>query len=310
MAPMKKLIVTGTACGTLLFFLGFISCKKTAAPEKVPITPLQTLINTDTTLTLYHRMLLQANDAALLADDSVTLLLLSNDVLRSAGYSEIIIDSLSAFFLDNLLRYQYINSRVEPDSGAYTAYPTLLGVNLFVMRDSARHTLFNATPSTGNPDTVGRALVYRLSALLPPAVDSLPVLIQGDSTLSFLAEVFLRTNVYDSLLQTGSFTLLAPVNSAFQQAGYDSLGAIDSANVNSLIQLLEYQIVPGPYFTNTLTGLTSLPTLQGGSVMISAAGGLLRFSGNSNPVPANLITGNQVAGNSIVVYRIDQVLSP
>ena len=50
-----------------LLFIGFLACKKTA-PPKLVITPLQTLVNTDTTLTLFHRMILQANDAALLND--------------------------------------------------------------------------------------------------------------------------------------------------------------------------------------------------------------------------------------------------
>ena len=47
--------------------------------------------------------------------------------------------------------------------------------------------------------------------------DSLNVLLEGDSTLSFLSEVFLRTNLYDSLLTSGNFTLLAPNNTAFIQ---------------------------------------------------------------------------------------------
>ncbi|HXB10055.1 MAG TPA: hypothetical protein VNW04_23190, partial [Puia sp.] len=54
-----------------LFFIGFLACRKTP-PAKIQVTPLQTLVNTDTSLSLFHRMILQANDAGLLNDQALT----------------------------------------------------------------------------------------------------------------------------------------------------------------------------------------------------------------------------------------------
>ena len=307
---MKMSFLTGIGGLAIVLFVSLASCSKPAPPAKVVITPMQTLVNSDSTLTLFHRMLLQANDAALLADDSITWLLPTNAAFLSAGYTELIIDSLSASAADNLIRYHYLTSRVVPDSGSYLGYASLLGYNVYGMSDSAHHIYFSGNTATGPATTVGKALVYRLNLPMTAPGDSLNVLLEGDSTLSFLSEVFLRTNLYDSLLTSGNFTLLAPNNTAFINAGYDSLGAIDSANINTLLTLVEYHVVTGSYFTNTLMGLNSLSTLQGGTVGVSVLNGALQFKGNSNASAANLVSGNQMAGNTIVVQRIDQVLSP
>jgi uncharacterized surface protein with fasciclin (FAS1) repeats len=156
---------------------------------------------------------------------------------------------------------------------------------------------------------VGKAVVYRLSAPLTVAYDSLDHLLSADSSLSFFTAALMRTGL-DTLLLSGNFTLLAPVNSAFLNAGYDSLGAIDSADITGLTRLMEYQVVPGLFFTNNLAVLTSLPTLEGSPIGVGTQNGLLQFTGNSNPSPAGLVNGNQPAARNFIVHRIDQVLLP
>jgi uncharacterized surface protein with fasciclin (FAS1) repeats len=300
-------------CGMTAFLLlsVFISCKKSTPVAPVPITPLQTLINSDSTLTLYHRLILQANETGLLADKAITLLIPTNAALRAAGYSPGFIDSISTTQADNLVRYHYISSRVSipvADSGGYTGYTTLLGPQVFAMSDGIR-IWFNGIQAIADTEAVGQALVFRLNAPLPVAYDSLDHLLAADTSLSFLAELFLRTGL-DSVLSSGNYTLFAPVNSAFINAGYDSIGAIDSADLTSLTRLAKYQVVPGLFFTNNLTGLSTLPTLEGSPIGVGVQNGQLQFTGNSNPVPARLINGNQPAGVTFIVHRIDQLLLP
>jgi len=293
----------------LLIFCWLASCNKTPAPVKNPITPLQFLINTDTSFSIFHRMILQANEAGLVSNDSVTFLIPTNAAFRSAGYNEGSIDTLPSSTADRLIRYHYISSRVVPGGNTYTGYPTLLGYPIYGMTDGAHQIWFNGTPVTGDTANVGNVLVYRLSAPLQPPADSLNILFAQDSTLSFLAEVFLRTNL-DSVLFSGNYTLLAPVNSAFIAAGYDSLGAIDAADSATLVQLVKYHTLTGDYFTNILMGVSTVPTLQGSPVTVSSQNGILQFSGANNPVPANWLSGNQLAGSTLIVHRIDRVLSP
>ena len=295
-----------------LFFIGFLSCKKAPPPKPIPITPLQTLVNSDTSLTLFHEMLIDANDVGLLKDTTVSLLIPTNAILEQAGYTPVVIDSTSAFVLDELLRYNYVLSpSIVADSG-YTSYATALGVPLYIERDTtAGLLLLNAGGTAGStPMTVGKASVYFLNSLVPPAADSLPALLQSDTTLTFFATAMAITNLYDSTLLTGSYTILAPVNSAFINAGYDSLGAIDSANVDTLIALVQGQIIKGFYLTNSFPIPGPVYDVLGNAVTVGQSNGVLTFSASGNTVPVNWLSGNLISGSNIVVHRTDGLLSP
>jgi uncharacterized surface protein with fasciclin (FAS1) repeats len=306
----KRLWITiGSLLG--LFFIGALSCKKAPPAKPIAITPLQTLVNSDTTLTLFHQMILVANDAALLADTTQTILIPRNAVLEAAGYTNVIIDSTSSFLLDQLIRYQFVLGALSPDSGAYTAYPTRLGASLYIEKDSTGELMMNGGTTAPDAGTaVGKATVYYLSSLLPAAVDSLPILLGEDTSLTMFAAAFSLSNVYDSLLLTGNYTILAPVNNAFRTAGYDSVTAIDSANVDSLITLVEGQVVKGAYFTNTFPIPGPVTDLLGNSITIGNAGGGWQFAASGNAVPANWLSGNLVSGTNIVVHKTDAILSP
>jgi uncharacterized surface protein with fasciclin (FAS1) repeats len=295
-----------------LFFIGFLSCKKAPPPKPIPITPLQTLVNSDTSLTLFHEMLIDANDLGLLKDTTVSLLIPTNAVLEQAGYTPAVIDSTSSFVLDELLRYNYVLSpSIVPDSG-YTSYATALGVPLYIERDTTPGLLLLNAGATAEstPMTVGKASVYYLTSLVPPAADSLPALLQSDSTLTFFTAAMAITNLYDSTLLTGSYTILAPVNSAFINAGYDSLGAIDSANVDTLITLVEGQIIKGFYLTNSFPIPGPVYDVLGNAVTVGQNNGILQFSASGNTVPVNWLSGNLISGSNIVVHRTDGLLSP
>jgi hypothetical protein len=107
-----------------LVLISIFACKKThTTPTKVELTPLQTLINTDTTLSLYHLMIVQANDEVLLSDAAATLFFPTNVVLEQAGYTDVIIDSMSSTLADRIVKYNYVPGAINTDSAGYTANP-------------------------------------------------------------------------------------------------------------------------------------------------------------------------------------------
>jgi hypothetical protein len=291
-----------------LVLISIFACKKThTTPTKVEITPLQTLINTDTTLSLYHLMIIQGNDEALLTDTSATLFFPRNAVLEQAGYTDIIIDSMSSTLADRVVRYNYVPGAINTDSTGYTANPTLLGVPLYIAKLASGQLLLNSTVTVSGQSTqIGKATVYYLDSLVPAGADSLSEIVQSDSTLTFFSEVLNRTNLYDSLLLTGSYTLLAPNNQAFINAGYDSIGAIDSANINSLINLAMNQVVKGAYFTNNFPA--TVTTLFGVTLNVSTVNGYLKFEPNGGSVPVNWLSGNQIAGPTLVLQHTDGII--
>jgi transforming growth factor-beta-induced protein len=303
-------IFVNTIAGMLsVLLLAVFACKKTPPPKKLVLQPLQTLLNTDSTLTLYHRMILRANDAALLNDSPVVFLFLHNSVLLNAGYGEIDIDSMSATLADRIVRYNYLPSGLNSDTGSYTQNPTLLGVPLYVLKTGGGQLFLNGSVTMPNQGTmVGQAAVYYPDSLASPAADSLSEIVQLDTSLAYMSEVLGRTNLYDSLLVNGDYTLLAPTNTAFQNAGWDSLGAIDSAGIDTLLQLAMNQVIKGSYFTNNFP--SSVTTLYGGGVTVSIVNGFLQFSTTGNAVPVNWLYGNQVAGPTLILHHTDGILTP
>jgi uncharacterized surface protein with fasciclin (FAS1) repeats len=77
-----------------------------------------------------------------------------------------------------------------------------------------------------------------------------------------------------------------------------------------MLHLAQYHVVPGQYFSNQLSGVNNVITLQGGSLAVSVAGGVLQFKGNGNAAPANVLVSNRPAGNTYIIYKIDAVLAP
>jgi hypothetical protein len=299
-----------TLAGLLsLSLIGFFACQKNASAPPAELTPLQTLINTDTTLTLYHLMLLRANDIGLLKDTTASLLIPRNDVLVAAGYPQLIIDSMSSSLADRIVRYNYLPSGIQTDSAGSNPNPTRLGVPLYVSDMGNGSLMLNGIGSASDkPTAVGHASVYWLTSMVPPAADSLTDILATDSSLTYLNAVFVRTNIYDSLLQTGSYTLLAPVNSAFQAAGYDSIGAIDSANIDTLIQLALNQVVKGSYFTTTFP--STVTNLAGVNIVVTMNNGMLQFAGPGNSTPVHWLSGDNVAGPTTILHKTDGILSP
>jgi hypothetical protein len=289
-----------------LFFIGFLACKKTP-PAKVVVTPLQTLINTDTSLTLFHRMILQANDAGLLNDQPVTVFIPRNSVLIAGGYPELIIDSMSSTLADRIIRYQFLSSPVNTDSG-YTPNPTLLGVPLYISLDGSGNLLLNGSATAANQSTaVGQATVYYLNSMIPGGADSLPQLLQADTSLSLFAQILGRTNIYDSLLLSGNFSVLAPNNNAILSAGFDSL-RIDTVGIDTLLPLAQNQVVKGAWFSTTFP--SQLTTLTGGNINVSFAGGAPQFAGSGNSTPVLWLSGDQVAGAGVILHHTGGILSP
>ncbi len=196
-------------------------------------------------------------------------------------YNPAVIDSTSGYILDQMLRYDYVLSpTINPDSG-YIAYATDLGTPLYIEKDSTSGLLLLNASATAvsTPIPVGKASVYYLNSLVPAAADSLPALLQSDSTLTFFAAAMAITNLYNSTLLTGSYTILAPINSAFINAGYDSLPAIDSANVDTLIALMQGQIIKGFYLTNSFPIPGPVFDVLGNPVTVALNNGLLAIFG-------------------------------
>lgn len=166
----------------------------------------------------------------------------------------------------------------------------------------------------------------------PESVSNIPDFLLGDTTLTLFALAIQRSGLMP-LLQTGEYTVIAPVNKAMRLYGAIKPGlnlttpdSIIAANPAELMALIRYHLLPGKSFLDRVhrqadTSVNrSLTTLNGEKIMI---GGDVQtynsttFSGNNNSTPARIYRlngeyfnhANFPAGNG-VVHHIDNILLP
>lgn len=286
------------------------SCKKfiTVAPITVFSTPLQALINSDTSLSVLYAVVQKAKDSALYGGtDSVTVLLPTNTAFASQGITVSTVNAMSPATADSLLRYYFIPAYDSLQPGSYT-FTNKLGTAIYAYTDSSGGTYFNGIQAARQTLLGSNAIVFELGIPLLPAVTAQQI-IASDTTLSYFSEAVTHTGL-NLLPASGWNTILAPVNSAFVTAGYATLGSIDSADVPTLTNILQYHILPAQYFTSSFNGLSAVTTLQGSSINLTFSNGLVQFTGNSNIMPAGITVSNRMAAGNVIIQNITGVLMP
>jgi uncharacterized surface protein with fasciclin (FAS1) repeats len=290
----------------------FPSCKKdsTASPITAS-TPLQALINSDTTLTIFYAAVNRAGDNSLYAaTDSVTVLIPTNTAFLSQGITTSTINAMPVAAVDSLLRYHFISSSANLTSGTYNTYNSQLGPAVYGYGNTdGTSNYFNGSLAAKQVLSGSNATVYELSAPLQIPAASAAQLIAADTSLTYFAEAVKHTNL--SLVPaTGWNTILAPTNTAFMAAGFSTLASIDSADINTLTNILQYHILPGQYFTNGFTGLSTVGSSEGNSVNLTFSNGMAQFTGTSNTTAAGITTANRIAGTNTIIQNINGVLMP
>ena len=290
-----------------------ISCSKkniTIQPI-VSSTPLQALINSDTSLSIYYAAVKKAGANALYGGtDSAIVLIPGDSAFKAQGITLTTINAMSAAGADSLLRYHYIPGAVALVAGAYNVYNSKLGRPVYgygVIDSSGVY--FNGISASFQKLPGSNATVYKLKAPLQIPAGSAAQLIANDTLLSYFAEALKHTGI-NIVPGSGWNTVLAPVNAAFIAAGYPSLESIDNADISTLSNILRYHVLPGQYFTNTLAGLSSLPTQQGSNINIGFPDSMLQFTGLGNTTAATVTKANRIAGSSVIIHEINEVLMP
>jgi uncharacterized surface protein with fasciclin (FAS1) repeats len=99
----------------------------------------------------------------------------------------------------------------------------------------------------------------------------------------------------------GPFTVFAPTDDAFAKIDPATLQSL-LANPEALKQILLYHVVPGEYPAARVLTSTSLATVNGQSLTISASGGVKVNDAN--------VTATDITARNGVIHVIDTVLLP
>ena len=250
-------------------------------------------------------------------DASLTLFAPTDDAFKAAGFNSIdAVANAPADVLKNILLYHALGSEVKAAQiplGANTSVNTVQGAPVFVTRNSSNKVFVNGVSVIQKDIEAKNGVIHVINRVLIPPPGTIVDAAVGNANLSFLVAAVLRastgsTNVAAVLSSAGPFTVFAPTNDAFKNAGFATIDAINSADPNTLTAILTYHVIAARIFSSDLSEGAEPATVNGEKVTISLAGGPT-VKGKSNTTASKIID-TDIVTTSGVVHVIDQILLP
>jgi uncharacterized surface protein with fasciclin (FAS1) repeats len=251
-------------------------------------------------------------------DGSYTLFAPTNDAFVAAGFTSIQdimnapVEVLKPILLYHVLGVEVSSANVP--AGPNAAVQTLNGSDVYVTRKQDVSVFVNAAPVIlANVNAVNGVIHVIDKVLIPPTGNIVQNAIAAKPEFTYLVAAVLRasqgaTNVASLLSGTGPFTVFAPVNQAFIDAGFATINDIVTANPDVLTSILGYHVIDARVFSSDLTNEMTPGMLLGGNTTITLTNGPM-IMGNNNSRASNIVKTDIVSTNG-VIHVIDRVLLP
>lgn len=251
-------------------------------------------------------------------DGAYTLFAPTDEAFMDAGFKTIQdIVKAPVETLTPILLYHVVGAKVKAadvPAGPNAAVATLNGANIYVTRKTDGSVFINGTPVIYADVKAVNGVIHVIDKILiPPVGNIVQTALAANPEFTYLVAAVLRasegsTNVAALLSGAGPFTVFAPVNQAFKNAGFATIASIMSANPNDLTPILAYHVIPARIFSSDLSNGITPTMFAGGTTTITLTGGP-KIKGNSNAMAANIVKTDIVATNG-VIHVIDGVLLP
>lgn len=314
---MKRSFVSRAGISTfavLSMLLFFTSCDKDETNES-PNTIADIATKNDN-FSLLESAVVKADLAATLSSPGPFTVFAPDDAaFNNTGITSNVIGSLSADQLKDILLYHTLDSKVMASNvpaGPNAAVTTAGGGTLYVTKNS-NGVFVNGWKVTTADISASNGVIHSIERALIPPAGNLVEVAQSNSSFTYLVAAVIRasegsTNVAEVLSSDGAFTVFAPTNQAFIDAGFPTIESIQAADPNTLASILTYHVIAARAFSSDLSDGQNLTTANGGALQIGI-GSTATIKGNGNTSPANINAVNIMATNG-VVHVIDKVLLP
>lgn len=229
-----------------------------------------------------------------------------------------------AFLTNTLLYHVYSGSLAGGSLTVGSTSASLLGPTRRIITRADGSKYVNGSRILGTDVKAANGLIHPIDKVMiatggnvvesAVALQSAKVFTQPELTL--LVAAVLKCNLQGLLSQPGPYTVFAPTDQAFRDAGIASVDAINNmtpAQVTALTGILANHVLAGSLgnkFTPELPDGTSVTTFGGGSLQLGAfTNGALTVKSKSITTPANMAIPDVQCTNG-VVHVIDRVLRP
>lgn len=209
--------------------------------------------------------------------------------------------------LQNLLAYTLVAGEANSVQLIALAGTDILSVGAL----STEEVLIQASPLRVNgiplaevDNDVDNGIVHIIEEVLAPSwiFNTLTSRISDDAELSILFSLLGTAGI--DLTVNGAFTLLAPIDAAWNDLGQTAIDfLLNPDNANELTQILAYHIVNGVFATGRLATGLALPTNLGDTTVAVTINSSLLF----NTAAA---TAFDILATNGVLHKINQVLNP
>lgn len=240
----------------------------------------------------------------------------TNDAFIRAGFKTAAdIAKADKEVLKGIILYHALGSRVTagaiPEANN-TSVTTLQGSPLFATRRG------NAVSVNGirviRADIfASNGVIHVIDRVLIPASGNIVQTAIANPNFSYLVAAVVRASnstldVAGALSGAGPFTVFAPVNQAFIDAGFPTIESINNAPQATLQRILLYHVVGARVFSSQLSNGPVPTLLTPQTVGINLSGPTVL--GNANGGQASRIIITDVLATNGVIHAIDRVLLP
>ena len=122
-------------------------------------------------------------------------------------------------------------------------------------------------------------------------------------TFTTLLTALKVTGLDKTLSQAGEYTVFAPTDAAFAALPAATLQAL-LADPATLTKILSYHVVSGNVMAADVATSTSLTSLEGQPIQVTASGSTVKLNGDTTVTATDVVTSNGV------IHVIDKVLLP
>ncbi|WP_432707997.1 fasciclin domain-containing protein [Pedobacter sp.] len=293
------------------------SCKKDD-DDVMPVTQSITeIVLANNNFSLLRAALIQAGLADVLAGKgNFTVFAPNNDAFVAAGLdTEAKIKALPVETLKEILLYHVLDEKVISSAIANASnmeVETLADEDVFITKN-ANGVFVNGAKVIQADIMANNGVIHVINTVLMPPAGNIVQVAQANPNFTFLVAAVLRAsqgsiNVAQVLSGDGPFTVFAPTNQAFINAGFANIDAIRAADPAVLTSILTYHVVASRVLSADLTEGAKPATVNGEAVTITLTGGA-KVKGNKNASAAMITAADMVTSNG-VIHVIDQVLLP
>lgn len=296
-----------------------VACTKDDDPNPQPEKTIVEVVTSDNDFSLLAAAVTHAGLVQTLSGSGpFTVFAPTNDAFVAAGLnSAAAIQALPAETVRGILMYHVLGQAVPAASipeAANTPIETAAEVDAYVTRKSDGSASINGSAVLQADVMATNGIIHVINkVLMPPMGNAVEALMDNDNFSMLVAAVVRAsegsTNVAEVLMGEGPFTIFAPTNQAFIDAGFSSVAAIQAADPDILTTILTYHVIPALVFSTDLVDGATPTTVNGENLSISLTDDGAMVAGNGNETPSSITQADWVTENG-VVHTIDQVLMP